>query len=153
MINDSRSYSAELLPKAVEVLWKTKGTEVATIECLVEVDEVIKKLVEKVKCEEIDVNDVPEEFLDPILSIIMDDPVKLPSGYIVDRNMISRHLLSDQTDPFTRLPLTMAQCEPDTELRARIDQFKKEYFAKKAAASKGAQKSADDAEMKDESSS
>lgn len=129
MINDSRSYSAELLPKAVEVLWKTKGTEVDTIERLVEVDTEIKKLLEKVKREEIDVNDVPEEFLDPILSILMDDPVKLPSGYVVDRTTISRHLLSDQTDPFTRLPLTMQQCEADQELKLRIDQFKKEYFA------------------------
>lgn len=150
VVNDSRSYSAELLPKAVEVLWKTKGTEVDTIERLVEVDAEIKKLAEKVKREEIDVNDVPDEFLDPILSMLMDDPVKLPSGYVVDRTTISRHLLSDQTDPFTRLPLTMQQCEEDKELKARIDQFKQEYFTKKNETSS---KADSEAEMKEETTS
>lgn len=141
MINDSRSYSPELLLKAVDVLWKTRGTEVEIIERLADVDKVIKKLAEKVAREEIDLNEVPDEFLDPILSTLIDDPVKLPSGYVVDRTTISRHLLSDQTDPFTRLPLTMQQCEEDRELKARIDQFKADYFANKSKASEEDSKS------------
>lgn len=47
--------------------------------------------------------DAPEEFLDPIMSTLMIDPVILPSSHvIVDRTTIARHLLSDQTDPFNR---------------------------------------------------
>lgn len=35
----------------------------------------------------------------------------------------ARHLLSDQTDPFNRSPLTMEQVVPNDELRARIEQW------------------------------
>lgn len=55
--------------------------------------------------EEVDAldDDVPEEFVDPLLSDIMRDPVKLPaSGIIVERSVIERHLLSDEFDPFNR---------------------------------------------------
>ena len=38
--------------------------------------------------------DVPDEFLDPIMGIVMRDPVMLPvSRKTVDRSTISRHLL------------------------------------------------------------
>ena len=47
------------------------------------------------------------------MSHLMSDPVRLPNSLqIVDRSTIARHLLSDQTDPFTRAPLTMDQVEP-----------------------------------------
>lgn len=65
--------------------------------------------------------DPPDEFLDPIMSTLMCDPVILPSSHVtVDRTTISRHLLSDQTDPFNRAPLTMDQVQPDEELKAKI---------------------------------
>lgn len=35
----------------------------------------------------------------------MKDPVKLPSGYVVDRMYIHKHVLNDERDPFTRQPL------------------------------------------------
>ncbi len=42
--------------------------------------------------------DAPEEFLDPLLSTLMKDPVRLPtSGNIVDRSTITQHLLNDET--------------------------------------------------------
>lgn len=42
--------------------------------------------------------DAPDEFLDPIMSTLMTDPVILPSSHVtVDRTTIARHLLSDQT--------------------------------------------------------
>ncbi|KAK4337161.1 hypothetical protein RND71_043477 [Anisodus tanguticus] len=107
VINDSRSYSPDLIPAAVKVLQKTRENEVFLIEQIIQVDNVIKKLIEQVKKQEINVNDIPEEFLDPIMSTLMKEPVKLPSGHILDKSTIARHLLSDQTDPFTRKPLTM----------------------------------------------
>lgn len=65
--------------------------------------------------------DAPDEFLDPIMSTLMNDPVVLPSSkVIVDRTTIARHLLSDQTDPFNRSPLTMDQVKTDDELKQRI---------------------------------
>ena len=42
--------------------------------------------------------DAPDEFLDPLLSTLMRDPVRLPtSGNIVDRSTIAQHLLNDET--------------------------------------------------------
>ena len=43
---------------------------------------------------------------------VMTDPVLLPSGIIMDRSVINRHLLNSNTDPFNRLPLTADQLVP-----------------------------------------
>ena len=68
--------------------------------------------------------DAPDEFLDPIMSHIMKDPVRLPnSGQIVDRSTIARHILSDQNDPFTRAPLTLDMVMPENELKEKIMQW------------------------------
>lgn len=50
--------------------------------------------------------DIPDEFLDAVMMSVMTDPVRLPSGIVMDRKNIQRHLLSDKTDPFTRVPMT-----------------------------------------------
>lgn len=42
----------------------------------------------------------------------MTDPVILPSGVIMDRAVIAKHLLNSSTDPFNRLPLTAEQLKP-----------------------------------------
>ena len=43
----------------------------------------------------------------------MIDPVLLPtSGKIMDRAVITRHLLNSSTDPFNRSPLSMDQLVP-----------------------------------------
>merc|ERR1739846_87034 len=68
--------------------------------------------------------DCPDEFLCPIMSIIMMDPVKLPSSkQTVDRSTIARHLLSDQSDPFNRAPLTMDMVIPQQELKEKVLQW------------------------------
>jgi len=52
----------------------------------------------------------PDEYCDPIMGVLMDDPVRLPtSGQIVDRNTIARQLLANPMDPFNRQPLTLDQ--------------------------------------------
>ncbi len=50
---------------------------------------------------------IPEEFQDPLFGSLMERPVKLPSGNIVDRQFIARQLLNDPIDPFNRQPLTV----------------------------------------------
>ncbi|KAG1712421.1 hypothetical protein DVH05_000169 [Phytophthora capsici] len=74
--------------------------------------------------------DIPDQYLDPLLSTLMTDPVRLPSGNIVDRAVIARHLLASSQqggstgrDPFTREPLTMAMVEPCDALRAEIQLY------------------------------
>lgn len=52
----------------------------------------------------------------------MKDPVILPSSKVtVDRSTISRHLLSDQSDPFNRSPLSIDQVTPNEELKAKVN--------------------------------
>ena len=49
-----------------------------------------------------------EEFVDPLTSELMVDPVMLPnSKYIVDRKTIKQQLQNDSCDPFNRSPLTI----------------------------------------------
>lgn len=53
-------------------------------------------------------------FSDPLMGTLMTDPVMLPSGHIVDRPVIMRHLLNTPTDPFTRQPLSEEMLQPGT---------------------------------------
>jgi ubiquitin conjugation factor E4 B len=64
--------------------------------------------------------DVPEEFEDPLSCRLMKDPVRLPSGNVVDRSTILQHLLTDQRDPFSRAPMTEEDLEGCADLAARI---------------------------------
>ncbi len=48
------------------------------------------------------------------MDTLMTDPVQLPSGNIMDRTIILRHLLNSPTDPFNRQPLTESMLEPGT---------------------------------------
>lgn len=54
---------------------------------------------------------------DPLMDTLMTDPVRLPSGTIMDRSIILRHLLNSSTDPFNRQTLTENMLEPGIRLR------------------------------------
>ena len=108
----------------------------------------VEEAAGKLKNMETAMGDVPEEFLDPILGTVMNDPVTLPNSQVtLDRTSIVRHLLryvcthirtstinkmvnvncvaySDATDPFTRVPLTMDQVVPNVELKERIEAWR-----------------------------
>jgi len=52
-------------------------------------------------------DEAPEEFLDPLLSTLMRDPVRLPSGGILDRATIAQHLLNTDLGKHLTLTLTL----------------------------------------------
>ena len=55
-------------------------------------------------------DEMPEEYLDPLLYTPIRDPVILPeSKIIMDRAVIQAHLAEGEYDPFNRQPLTMEQ--------------------------------------------
>ncbi|XP_016121639.1 ubiquitin conjugation factor E4 A-like, partial [Sinocyclocheilus grahami] len=117
---DGRSYSPTLFCQTVRVLKKINkpGDMIVSFSLLADK---IKSLADRHQQEEETYSDAPDEFLDPIMSTLMLDPVLLPSSNVtVDRTTIARHLLSDQTDPFNRSPLTMDQIRPNEELRQQI---------------------------------
>ncbi|XP_069470544.1 ubiquitin conjugation factor E4 A isoform X2 [Ambystoma mexicanum] len=117
---DGRSYSPMLFAQTLRVLKKINkpGSMIVGFSDLAEV---IKSFADRQHQDEETYADAPDEFLDPIMSALMVDPVMLPSSRVtVDRATIARHLLSDQTDPFNRSPLTMDQIRPNTELKDKI---------------------------------
>ena len=59
------------------------------------------------------------------------DPVKLPSGTIVDRTSIQQHLVDHTFDPFNRAEMTMDQVVPIPELKSRVDAYIASKKAKK----------------------
>ncbi|XP_043936826.1 ubiquitin conjugation factor E4 A isoform X1 [Protopterus annectens] len=120
---DGRSYSPMLFAQTVRVLKKINkpGDMILAFSNLAER---VKSLADRQQQEEETYADAPDDFLDPIMSTLMIDPVMLPSSRVtVDRSTIARHLLSDQTDPFNRSPLTMDQVKPNVELKEKIHQW------------------------------
>ena len=67
--------------------------------------------------------DPPDDFLDPILNVLMNDPVILPSGVRLDRKTIQRHLSHSATDPYTQVSLREEDLVDDVELRKRVRQW------------------------------
>ena len=131
---DGRSYSPQLFTLAEDVLSRIgRGAVIGDLRLVAE------KVAELATCKASDedlVNAAPDEFLDPIMSSIMTNPVILPSSRVtVDRSTIARHLLSDQSDPFNRSPLTMEDVLPDNHLREKIQQWLAEMKKKKATSS------------------
>lgn len=122
---DGRSYSPKLFVLAEDVLVRIKGGMLVS-----DLREVAGKVAEKAAAYKINeevLAEAPDHFLDPIMLTIMTDPVILPSSkQTVDRSTIARHLLSDQTDPFNRAPLSMDQIIPNTELANEIKAWLKE---------------------------
>ncbi|GIX75439.1 ubiquitin conjugation factor E4 A [Caerostris extrusa] len=119
---DGRSYTSDLFPLAQVVLNKigqgALATQLEMIACRVH-----KLAVKQQQDDELLIG-APDEFLDPIMNTVMKDPVKLPSsGVTMDRATIARHLLSDQTDPFNRSPLTMDMVVPDEELKSKMEKW------------------------------
>lgn len=53
-------------------------------------------------------DDIPEEFMDPIMMTLIEHPVELPvSKIILDKNTIEQQLLHCEQDPYSRTKLTM----------------------------------------------
>lgn len=104
MASDERSYSKELFEDAVNRMMKAM---IKTEMQIMQFQQMAKK-VEEIRESNIniDYSDAPEEFKDALMDTVMEDPVVLPSGKIVDRSIIIRHLLNSNTDPFNRQTLT-----------------------------------------------
>ena len=85
----------------------------------------INKAKENIDKNTINYDDAPDEFKDPLLFEIMDDPMILPTSHMnVDRKFIEEYLLVNPIDPFNRNPLTKEELIPNVELKKKIDQYK-----------------------------
>ena len=128
VIKDERSYNFNNFDRVKNLVANNENitiTEKDFNNYIIFVDNLRRE--EKVlKNEEITYDDAPQEFLDALTFLIMTDPVKLPkSQVILDRKTIETHLLSDQTDPFNREPLTKEMLIPCPLLKAKIEEYMK----------------------------
>ena len=128
-----RSYRPALFSAALERIESRRITTSSRLDVLYNLSQQAQRIADEKSQEEMDLSDAPDEyrgmwqsvvgfrsldisfsFLDPLMCTVMTDPVLLPSGIIMDRSVINRHLLNSSTDPFNRLPLTVEQLEPGT---------------------------------------
>jgi hypothetical protein len=71
--------------------------------------------------------EIPDELCDPLMDTLIENPVMLPNDIIIDLGTISRHLLTSETNPFDRTPLTMELLEEYNKkpcVKLLIDEFK-----------------------------
>ncbi|ONK60080.1 uncharacterized protein A4U43_C08F13970 [Asparagus officinalis] len=128
---DGRSYNEQLFTAAADILWKIGGDGMI-IQDFVQLGVKAKTAASEAMDAEAILGDIPDEFLDPIQYTLMKDPVILPSSRMsVDRPVIQRHLLSDNTDPFNRSHLTPDMLIPDVELKAKIEEFIRSQASKR----------------------
>uniref|UniRef100_A0A6I8SZ17 Ubiquitin conjugation factor E4 B n=1 Tax=Xenopus tropicalis TaxID=8364 RepID=A0A6I8SZ17_XENTR len=111
--DDQRSYSKELFEEVISKMKKAGIKSTIAIEKFKLLAEKVEEIVARNARAEIDYSDAPDEFRDPLMDTLMTEPVRLPSGTIMDRSIILRHLLNSSTDPFNRQTLTENMLEPD----------------------------------------
>ncbi|KAI1231555.1 hypothetical protein IHE44_0008010 [Lamprotornis superbus] len=127
--DDQRSYSKELFEEVISKMRKAGIKSTIAIEKFKLLAERVEEIVAKNARAEIDYSDAPDEFRgkwDPLMDTLMTDPVRLPSGTIMDRSIILRHLLNSSTDPFNRQTLTENMLEPGLELLKKRSEGREE---------------------------
>jgi ubiquitin conjugation factor E4 B len=120
---DERSFSMPVLQEACRLARNFLLLSESHFRGLEEMMKQAKSCAEEEAAMQEDLSDAPDEFLDPVTFAIMSDPVTLPSGHVIDKPTIQRHLLSDETDPFSRQPLTNDMLEPNSSLKQRIQMY------------------------------
>ncbi|KAG2519761.1 hypothetical protein JM16_007023 [Phytophthora kernoviae] len=123
-------YDSQVFRKCTHIVARTQLLEPSDIQKFEVFIGDVEKAAEGAANLEETLGEIPEEFLDPLVFTLMKDPVLLPSGYTMDRSCISQHLLNDQSDPFTRVPLTVNQLQPNTDLKAKIELWVREQQQK-----------------------
>jgi len=127
LANDQRSFSMETFQGAMTRIQKNLLLTPNDIEKFKALAEKAHQItIDNLKKDE-DYEDAPDEFIDPMMCELMEDPVLLPtSGKVMDRKHITRHLLSTPNDPFNRMTLTEEMLKPDVELKEKIDEWKRQ---------------------------
>ena len=122
---ESRYYNCKYYDNLIKILIKSDKITLFDIENIKFIVTEIKNYYLKLKDEE-DV-EIPEEFCDPIMSTLIENPIILPNTDIfMDKDIITRHLLSDEHNPFNREKLTIEMLEEwnkKDEIMAKINEF------------------------------
>jgi len=133
IVKDNRCFSPADFQHAHDILAEKKLKSQSRLSELATLITQLATLAADVQSEWDELGDVPEEFLDPILNTLMEEPVLLPSGVAMDRSVIVRHLLNKRMDPFNRQPLDVKDLKEFPEMKVRIERWKSEMRQKRAA--------------------
>ena len=110
---DGRSYQAEIFYKAASILERHHLFKPDQTRQLHDFISKVNAVIQAGIDEEAELGEVPDEYLDPLLYTLMEEPVTLPSsGVNIDLSTIKSHLLSDAHDPFNRQPLKIEDVIP-----------------------------------------
>jgi hypothetical protein len=71
------------------------------------------------------VESIPDEFLCPISTDIMSDPVITSAGQTYERSCIEEWLESHDTDPMSHIPISRT-LTPNIAMRQAIERYKKQ---------------------------
>jgi len=124
---DGRSYKPENFASAGNVMRKFVLKAPEELSRWHRLTEKFAKAKQEDEAADADLGDIPEEFLDPLMYTLMEDPVRLPvSKIVIDRSTIRSHLLSDPHDPFNRVPLKIEDVIPATDIKEQIEKLKDE---------------------------
>ena len=110
---DGRSYKPDNFNSAGNVMRKFVLKAPEQLNQWARLIEKFAKVKQEDDAAEADLGDIPDEFLDPLMYTLMEDPVRLPvSNIVIDRSTIRSHLLSDPHDPFNRVALKIEDVIP-----------------------------------------
>lgn len=123
---DEAYFRKESFQNAASIVKKKHLVKPSDVERFMGKFQTIMGYVEKSKNLESLLKDVPEKYQDPLTFELMRDPVKLPDGSIVDRMTITRHLMNDRSNPFTRQPMEESDISEVPELKEEIENWIKE---------------------------
>lgn len=131
--NDSRSFKRALFNRAEDIIRRWGLANEDFIKCLVTFADKAEETRIADEAEEQDLGEIPDEYLDPLMYTLMEDPVILPGSKVnIDRATIRSHLLSDSTDPFNRMPLKYEDVIPNDDLKQEILDWKRGKKANKS---------------------
>ncbi|KAK5679783.1 Ubiquitin conjugation factor E4 [Elasticomyces elasticus] len=134
IVHDGRSYKQHNFDKALELMKSKMIMSPEEIRAWEELAKKVSQAASDLAQEEEDLGEPPDDFLDPLMSELMVDPVILPSSkQTIDLSTIKQHLLGDPTDPFNRAPLKIEDVLPDVDMKKRIDEWKAETLAARRA--------------------
>jgi ubiquitin conjugation factor E4 B len=124
LVSDERSFKPELFEAALGIMKRANLKSDFQLTKFHKLAERAKLCAAQKVSEENDFCDAPDEFKDPLMDTLMSDPVRLPSGVVMDRPIITRHLLNSNTDPFNRELLTEDMLVDDNDLKMKIETWK-----------------------------
>lgn len=131
---DERSYKPEYWETAKNILTRFALKSPEQLKEWEKLSDSIETKKAEVDAEDADLGDIPDEYTDPLMASLMEDPVILPRSRVtVDRASVRSMLLNDKIDPFNRTPLTIEEVIPNDALREEIKAWKAARLAEKKA--------------------